>query len=51
MLTYVYLEARANYYRGSILVLAYLVLLGGFAAAPGDRDTESDVRGQAHRRN
>ncbi|KAK4047479.1 hypothetical protein OIV83_005391 [Microbotryomycetes sp. JL201] len=42
LLTYVYIEARANYYRGSILVVAYLVLLGGFVYAPGDRDTSDD---------
>ncbi|BGP20051.1 hypothetical protein JCM10213v2_008186 [Rhodosporidiobolus nylandii] len=39
LLTYVYSEARSNYFRGSILVLSYLALLGGFAAAPSDRDT------------
>ncbi|KAK4700273.1 Ca2+:H+ antiporter, partial [Phenoliferia sp. Uapishka_3] len=34
LLTYTYLEARANYYKGSILCLSYLVLIGGFAFAP-----------------
>lgn len=34
LLTYTYIEARSNYYRGSILVLSYLVLIGGFYAAP-----------------
>lgn len=29
-----------SYYRGSILCLSYLVLLGGFAWAPGGRDSE-----------
>ncbi|BGP43419.1 hypothetical protein JCM10449v2_007454 [Rhodotorula kratochvilovae] len=42
LLTYVYLEARSNYYRGSMLVLAYLALLGGFLFAPADRDTSDN---------
>ena len=61
LLTYTYIEARANYYRGTILCLrsvnrdhrletvanrdllsSYLVLLGGFVFAPGDRDTEDN---------
>ena len=42
LLTYTYIEARSNYYRGSILCLAYLVLLGGFAFAPPGVDTAND---------
>ncbi|SGY17541.1 BQ5605_C015g07816 [Microbotryum silenes-dioicae] len=45
LLTYTYIEARAksnaphnSYYRGSILCLSYLVLIGGFAFAPAGRD-------------
>jgi len=42
LLTYTYIEAKANYHRGSILVLSYLVLTAGFFFAPyrpgGDRD-------------
>ncbi|KAM0753578.1 hypothetical protein T439DRAFT_322474 [Meredithblackwellia eburnea MCA 4105] len=34
LLTYTYIEARANYYRGSILCLSYLALLAGFYFAP-----------------
>lgn len=34
LLTYTYIEARANYHRGTILVLSYLVLVGGFYSAP-----------------
>ncbi|GAA93831.1 uncharacterized protein L969DRAFT_84723 [Mixia osmundae IAM 14324] len=40
LLTYVYIEARSNYYRGSVLVLSYLVLMGGFAFGPAGADTE-----------
>ncbi|KAK4046560.1 hypothetical protein OIO90_006527 [Microbotryomycetes sp. JL221] len=42
LLTYVYIEARSNYHRGSVLVVAYLVLLGGFIWAPSGRDTSDD---------
>jgi len=42
LLTYTYIEAKANYHRGSILVLSYLVLTAGFFFAPyrpgGDRE-------------
>ncbi|KAI0304407.1 hypothetical protein B0F90DRAFT_1249069 [Multifurca ochricompacta] len=34
LLTYTYIEAKANYHRGSILVLSYLVLTAGFFFAP-----------------
>ncbi|KNF01201.1 hypothetical protein PSTG_05557 [Puccinia striiformis f. sp. tritici PST-78] len=34
LLTYTYIEARSNYHRGTILVLSYLVLIGGFYSAP-----------------
>ncbi|OCF42485.1 calcium/proton exchanger [Kwoniella heveanensis CBS 569] len=45
LLTYTYIEARSNYHRGSILVLAYVVLIMGFYYAP-DRsqgDVDSDL--------
>ncbi|SCV68122.1 BQ2448_243 [Microbotryum intermedium] len=42
LLTYTYIEARANYYRGSILCLSYMVLIGGFAFAPAGRDTSDN---------
>ncbi|GAA6052595.1 hypothetical protein JCM3770_006393 [Rhodotorula araucariae] len=42
LMSYVYIEARSNYYRGSMLVLAYLALLGGFLFAPRDRDTSDN---------
>lgn len=34
LLTYTYIEARSNYHRGSILVLAYVVFVAGFFFAP-----------------
>ncbi|THH20562.1 hypothetical protein EW146_g836 [Bondarzewia mesenterica] len=34
LLTYTYIEAKANYHRGSILILSYLVLTSGFFFAP-----------------
>ncbi|WVR05634.1 calcium/proton exchanger [Kwoniella sp. DSM 27419] len=47
LLTYTYIEARSNYHRGSILVLAYVVLIMGFYYAPlreqGDADTDMVV--------
>ncbi|GAA5958791.1 hypothetical protein JCM21900_004764 [Sporobolomyces salmonicolor] len=39
LLTYVYIEARSNYFRGVLLCLSYFVLLSGFAMAPVGRDT------------
>ncbi|ORY24674.1 hypothetical protein BCR39DRAFT_472108 [Naematelia encephala] len=47
LLTYTYIEARSNYHRGSILVLAYVVLVLGFYYAPprsqGDPSTDSRI--------
>nr|XP_018264944.1 calcium/proton exchanger [Kwoniella dejecticola CBS 10117]OBR87102.1 calcium/proton exchanger [Kwoniella dejecticola CBS 10117] len=45
LLTYTYIEARSNYHRGSILVLAYIVLIMGFYYAPirSQGDTEPDM--------
>ncbi|KAF8500973.1 hypothetical protein F5888DRAFT_1677876 [Russula emetica] len=45
LLTYTYIEAKANYHRGSILVLSYLVLTAGFFFAPyrPDSDPEGSV--------
>ncbi|KDN52055.1 hypothetical protein K437DRAFT_254605 [Tilletiaria anomala UBC 951] len=40
LLTYTYIEARSNYYRGSICVLSYLVLVAGFFYAPATGDLE-----------
>ncbi|WVQ85360.1 calcium/proton exchanger [Cryptococcus sp. DSM 104549] len=49
LLTYTYIEARSNYHRGSILVLAYVVLIMGFYYAPtrgqGDSETGGIVYG------
>ncbi|KAH9065400.1 hypothetical protein EDB87DRAFT_1803373 [Lactarius vividus] len=42
LLTYTYIEAKANYHRGSILVLSYLVLTAGFFFAPHRSGDESD---------
>lgn len=41
LLTYTYIEARSNYYRGSILVLSYCVLVAGFYFAPITGDIEA----------
>ncbi|TFY70337.1 hypothetical protein EVG20_g2669 [Dentipellis fragilis] len=41
LLTYTYIEAKANYHRGSILILSYLVLVAGFFFAP--RHESQDV--------
>ncbi|WVQ97234.1 calcium/proton exchanger [Kwoniella sp. CBS 9459] len=45
LLTYTYIEARSNYHRGSILVLAYVVLIMGFYYAPNrsQGDIDSDL--------
>jgi len=46
LLTYTYIEAKANYHRGSILVLSYLVLTAGFFFAPyrpGSGDGEESI--------
>ncbi|KAF8270796.1 hypothetical protein EI94DRAFT_1721930 [Lactarius quietus] len=42
LLTYTYIEAKANYHRGSILVLSYLVLTAGFFFAPRPAGDNSD---------
>ncbi|KAI0311509.1 hypothetical protein OF83DRAFT_1150588 [Amylostereum chailletii] len=42
LLTYTYIEAKANYHRGSILILSYLVLTAGFFFAPHRPVTEDD---------
>ncbi|GAA5906066.1 calcium/hydrogen antiporter [Sporobolomyces salmoneus] len=42
LLTYVYIEARSNYFRGVLLCLSYCLLLAGFAFAPSDRDTSDN---------
>ncbi|CAO1633021.1 unnamed protein product [Sympodiomycopsis kandeliae] len=41
LLTYTYIEARSNYYRGSICILSYLVLVAGFFFAPPTGDIEA----------
>ncbi|TFK48657.1 hypothetical protein OE88DRAFT_1633953 [Heliocybe sulcata] len=42
LLTYTYIEAKSNYYRGSILILSYLVLTSGFFFAPHQANAEVD---------
>ncbi|KZP01352.1 hypothetical protein CALVIDRAFT_559965 [Calocera viscosa TUFC12733] len=42
LLTYVYIEAKSNYHRGSTLILSYLVLMAGFYFAPG-RPVGTDI--------
>ncbi|KAF9358747.1 hypothetical protein BGX26_001020 [Mortierella sp. AD094] len=34
LLTYTYIEGKSNYFKGSILILSYLVLMAGFVYAP-----------------
>ncbi|CAG8494028.1 5654_t:CDS:10 [Diversispora eburnea] len=34
LLTYTYIEGKSNYFKGSILILSYLVLIAGFYCAP-----------------
>jgi Ca2+:H+ antiporter len=41
LLTYTYIEARSNYFRGSLLILSYVVLVSGFVFAPNTGDTEN----------
>ncbi|WWD18141.1 calcium/proton exchanger [Kwoniella shandongensis] len=43
LLTYTYIEARSNYHRGSILVLAYVVLIMGFYYAPPRNQNDTDA--------
>jgi Ca2+:H+ antiporter len=38
LLTYTYIEGKSNYFKGSILILSYLVLMAGFFYAPEDSD-------------
>ncbi|CAI2172519.1 10871_t:CDS:10 [Funneliformis geosporum] len=40
LLTYTYIEGKSNYFKGSILILSYLVLMAGFFYAP-DSDYDS----------
>ncbi|WRT65915.1 calcium/proton exchanger [Kwoniella shivajii] len=42
LLTYTYIEARSNYHRGSILILAYIVLIMGFYYAPTRSQSGAD---------
>jgi len=34
LLTYTYIEGKSNYFKGSILILSYCVLMAGFFCAP-----------------
>lgn len=34
LLTYTYIEGKSNYFKGSILILSYVVLMAGFVYAP-----------------
>lgn len=34
LLTYTYIEGKSNYFKGSILILSYFVLMAGFYYAP-----------------
>ncbi|PKC72903.1 hypothetical protein RhiirA1_336626 [Rhizophagus irregularis] len=39
LLTYTYIEGKSNYFKGSILILSYLVLMAGFFSSPEDADS------------
>lgn len=41
LLTYTYIESRSNYYRGTICILSYTVLVAGFYFAPATGDVEA----------
>nr|CDI55198.1 conserved hypothetical protein [Melanopsichium pennsylvanicum 4] len=41
LLTYTYIESRSNYYRGTICILSYMVLVAGFYFAPSTGDVEA----------
>ncbi|KAJ8606852.1 hypothetical protein MRB53_040662 [Persea americana] len=41
LLTYTYIEARSNYFRGALCILSYVVLVSGFVFAPNSGDTEN----------
>lgn len=43
LLTYTYIESRSNYFRGSLCLLSYIVLISGFVFAPNTGDPESPV--------
>ncbi|KAG0334577.1 hypothetical protein BG004_000352, partial [Podila humilis] len=42
LLTYTYIEGKSNYFKGSILILSYFVLMAGYYYAP-----ESDASGES----
>ncbi|CAB4404990.1 unnamed protein product [Rhizophagus irregularis] len=39
LLTYTYIEGKSNYFKGSILILSYAVLMAGFFYAPSNYDS------------
>lgn len=41
LLTYTYIEARSNYFRGALCILSYIVLISGFVFAPSSGDPEN----------
>lgn len=43
LLTYTYQEGKSNYFKGSILVLSYLVLVSGFYFIPSATDSSALV--------
>ncbi|KAF9404247.1 hypothetical protein BGZ94_004272 [Podila epigama] len=42
LLTYTYIEGKSNYFKGSILILSYFVLMAGFVYAPASGSGESE---------
>ncbi|RIA92028.1 hypothetical protein C1645_766142 [Glomus cerebriforme] len=43
LLTYTYIEGKSNYFKGSILILSYMVLMAGFFYAPSSNYDSYDV--------
>lgn len=44
LLTYTYIEGKSNYFKGSILILSYCVLMAGFFYAPTSQGYDAEVR-------
>lgn len=48
LLTYTYIESRSNYFRGTLCILSYVVLISGFVFAPTSGDPEDPVEDNPH---
>jgi Ca2+:H+ antiporter len=43
LLTYTYQEGKSNYFKGSILILSYIVLVAGFYYIPSLDDSNTHI--------